>query len=70
MRREHVWGISCEKSRFYAKKSHFFQFEGGARRVRTLDPPLGIPFLTGLIGSEIAYDKVLLITILSIFVIS
>ena len=25
-RREIVWGISCEKSRFYAKKSYFFQF--------------------------------------------
>jgi hypothetical protein len=25
-RREHFWGISCEKSRFYAKKSYFFQF--------------------------------------------
>ena len=26
-RREKIWGISCEKSRFYAKKkSHFFQF--------------------------------------------
>jgi hypothetical protein len=24
-RREHFWGISCEKSRFYAKKSYFFQ---------------------------------------------
>jgi hypothetical protein len=23
---ENVWGISCEKSRFYAKKSYFFQF--------------------------------------------
>jgi hypothetical protein len=23
-RRENVWGISCEKSRFYAKKSYFF----------------------------------------------
>jgi hypothetical protein len=21
-----IWGISCEKSRFYAKKSYFFQF--------------------------------------------
>ena len=27
-RREHFWGISCEKSRFYAKKSYFFQFQG------------------------------------------
>jgi hypothetical protein len=25
-RREHFGGISCEKSRFYAKKSYFFQF--------------------------------------------
>jgi hypothetical protein len=23
---ENVWGISSEKSRFYAKKSYFFQF--------------------------------------------
>jgi hypothetical protein len=25
-KREHFWGISCKKSRFYAKKSIFFQF--------------------------------------------
>jgi hypothetical protein len=25
-RRENFWGISCEKARFYAKKSYFFQF--------------------------------------------
>ena len=25
-RRKNFWGISCEKSRFYAKKSYFFQF--------------------------------------------
>ena len=25
-RRENVWGISCEKSRFYAKKLYFLQF--------------------------------------------
>ena len=30
-RRENFWGIWCEKSRFYDKKSYFFQF---------LDPPL------------------------------
>ena len=29
-RRENCWGISCEKSRFYAKKSYFFQFYWGA----------------------------------------
>ena len=35
-RRENFWGISCEKSRFYAKKNHIFSnFRGGARRVRT-----------------------------------
>ena len=30
-RREHFWGISCEKSRFYANKSYFSNFRGGAR---------------------------------------
>ena len=30
-RREHFWGISCEKSRFYAKKSYFFSILGEAR---------------------------------------
>ena len=25
-RRENFWGISCGKSRFYVKKSYFFQF--------------------------------------------
>ena len=28
-RRENVWGISCEKSRFYTKKSYFSNFRGG-----------------------------------------
>ena len=31
-RREHFWGISCEKSRFYAKKSYFFQLPREARK--------------------------------------
>ena len=26
------WGISCEKSRFYAKKSYFSNFRGGGAR--------------------------------------
>ena len=31
-RRENFWGISCEKSRFYAKKIIFFPIaEGGAK---------------------------------------
>jgi hypothetical protein len=25
-RHENFWGISCEKSSFYAKKSYFFKF--------------------------------------------
>jgi hypothetical protein len=28
-RRENIWGISCEKSRFYAKKIIFFPILGG-----------------------------------------
>ena len=40
-RRENCWGISCEKSRFYAKKSYFFPILGGGeRRVR---PPGSAP---------------------------
>jgi hypothetical protein len=49
-RRENIWGNSCEKSRFYAKKSYFFQFLEGARRVRLpLDPPLqyASPYFVG-----------------------
>ena len=37
-RRENVWGISCEKSRFYAKKPYFSNFRGGEHRV--CPPPL------------------------------
>ena len=28
-RHENFWGISCKKSRFYAKKSYFSNFRGG-----------------------------------------
>jgi hypothetical protein len=38
-RREHFSGISCEKSRFYAKKIIFFPILVGARRVRPLKLP-------------------------------
>ena len=31
-RREHFWGVSCEKSRFYAKKSYFFQLRRETRK--------------------------------------
>ena len=42
-RRENFWGISCEKSRFYDKKSYFFPILGGARAgcAPPLNPPLG-----------------------------
>ena len=33
------WGISCEKSRFYAKKSYFFQLP---REARTFFPIFGV----------------------------
>jgi hypothetical protein len=40
-RRENIWGISCEKSRFYAKKIIFFPIlGGGAPDAPPLDPPL------------------------------
>ena len=39
-RHEHFWGISCEKSRFYAKKLYFFPILGGARARPPLNPPL------------------------------
>ena len=29
---EKIWGISCEKSRFYDKKSYFFQLRREARK--------------------------------------
>jgi hypothetical protein len=39
---ENFWGISCEKSQFYAKKNHIFtNFRGGAGRVHP--PPTPLP---------------------------
>ena len=35
-RRENIWGISCEKSRFYAIKTYFFPILGGGK---SLPPP-------------------------------
>ena len=32
-RRKHFWGISCEKSRFYTKKSYLFQLRREARNI-------------------------------------
>ena len=41
--REKFWGISCEKSRFYAKKIIFFLILGGAPGA---PPPLNPPLLS------------------------
>jgi hypothetical protein len=38
-RRENFWGISCEKSRFYAKKIIFFPILGGGGGKRRVCPP-------------------------------
>ena len=37
-RRENIWGISCEKSRFCAKKSYFFPILGGGGRTPGAPP--------------------------------
>ena len=37
-RREHFWGISCEKSQFYAKKSYFSPILGGGARAGCAPP--------------------------------
>jgi hypothetical protein len=37
------WGISCEKSQFYAKKSYFFPILGGGGRAGCAPPPLDPP---------------------------
>ena len=60
---ENCWGISCEKSRFYAKKSDFSNFRGGRARCAPppppLDPPLGfVTFFTAI------YNKIKLTVLL------
>jgi hypothetical protein len=46
-RRENLWGISCEKSRFYAKESYFYPILGGGS-----PPPSGsAPVLVYLLFS-------------------
>ena len=49
-RHEHFWGISCEKSRFYAKNSYFFPILGGARA--GCPPPESAPGMLNLWVSE------------------
>ena len=48
-RREKCWGISCEKSRFYAKNNNFFSnFRGGGRAPGAPPPPLDPPLITSV----------------------
>ena len=48
-RREHFWGILCEKSRFYAKNHTFSNFRGGYWvRPPSLNPPL-VPVVTTIV---------------------
>ena len=42
-RREKFWGISCEKSRFYAKKTYFFPILGGRAPGAPPPPPGSAP---------------------------
>jgi hypothetical protein len=55
-RREHFWGISCEKSRFCAKKSYFFPILEGVR-ARCAPPP---PWIRPCIYRIISYQSFLL----------
>ena len=51
-RRENVLGISCEKSRFYAKKSFFSNFRG-ARAGCPPPPPGSAPVALDIIVQEL-----------------
>jgi hypothetical protein len=62
-RRENCWGILCEKSRFYAKKSYFFPIaEGGAkilggRAPGVPPPPQIVPDIYNNLRSEHLMSK-------------
>jgi hypothetical protein len=52
-RRENFWGISCEKSRFYAKKSYFFPILGGGGGAGA--PPWIRPWYPYIVGKYKIY---------------
>jgi hypothetical protein len=54
-RRETFWGISCEKSRFYAKKSYIFQFYGGGGCAPHGSAPAYARKITPMSSIEIAF---------------
>ena len=54
-RRENCWGISCEKSRFYAKKSYIFQFYGGGGCAPHGSAPAYARKITPMSSIEIAF---------------
>ena len=61
-RGENIWGISCEKSRFYAKKIIFFPIlggggGGGARRVR-LPPKSALAITTNIVSPNPVHGEV------------
>ena len=48
-RRKHLWGISCEKSQFYAKKSYFFPILGEVRPTPGSAPVINTAVLSVMI---------------------
>jgi hypothetical protein len=58
-RREKFWGISCEKSRFYAQKIIFFSNLGGARAGSPGSAP-GLADISKFYPSPLARDKTLI----------
>ena len=68
-RHEHFWGISCEKSRFYAKKLYFFPILGGGsappwiRPCNGLDPETSLQLFKTYVRPILLYGmKILLPT--------
>ena len=56
------WGISCEKSRFYAKKIIFFPILGGEGARAGCAPPLNPPLITVFTIFRLLTDFVCLYT--------
>jgi hypothetical protein len=63
-KRENFWGISCEKSRFYAKKSYFFQLRREARKL------LGYFVLFSLISFYFVFISLISLRFVSLSLIS